>query len=286
MGNTAKTQNSNSMAFGYGVTTSAEKNCQIVVGSCNTIKKDAHFIVGVGTSPSNPKNGFRVGEDGKCYAAIASLAAGADFAEYFEWEDQNINDEDRRGKFVTLINNKIQLANFNSDYILGVISTNGAFIGNAASEEWKDKYITNIFNEIQYQEVEYPAEYHIEKIEKIDEETGEIIIEEQKIEISPARIEKEPIINPEYDPSKEYISREFRKEWAPVGLCGQAIVVDDGTCEVNGYCRPYVDGIASSFTIFDIDENIPDFMKEFYLTTKGFKVIERLDDTHIKIIIK
>ena len=107
---------------------------------------------------------------------------------------------------------------------------------------------------------------------------GEVIVKET--------IEKHPILNPDYNSEEEYIPRSERLEWDVVGLCGQVIVVDDGTCEVNGYCRPYVDGIASSFTINDIDEDIPNFMKEFYLTTKGFRVMERLDENHIKVLIK
>lgn len=262
---------------------------QTVIGFFNPETKDAGtetagsytnktslFIIGNGTGASNRSNAFRVLANGTVYSGLtpaqgssAFIAPGADFAEYFEWKDGNILEEDRRGLFVTLENDKIRLANLNDNYILGAVSTSTLIAGNAANENWQNKYLTDVFGHVLTEEIEIP--------ETIDEETGEII---------PSYIKTEKIINPNYNPDKNYISREFRKEWELIGLCGQVIVVDDGTCEVNGYCRPYVDGIASSFTIDDIDENIPDFMKEFYLTTKGFRVMERLDENHIKVLIK
>lgn len=75
------------------------------------------------------------------------------------------------------------------------------------------------------------------------------------------------IQNPEYDPEKEYIGREYRKEWTVVGMMGKIVAVDDGTCEVNGYCYPKENGIATK-------------------SVKGYRVMKRLDDTHIQILLK
>lgn len=35
------------------------------------------------------------------------------------------------------------------------------------------------------------------------------------------------------------------KEWSPIGMLGKLVVRDDGTCQINGYCKPNQDGIAT-----------------------------------------
>ena len=65
----------------------------------------------------------------------------------------------------------------------------------------------------------------------------------------------------------EYVPRGARKEYSKVGLLGQLVVQDDGTCEVNGYCTASVNGVATK-------------------SDSGYRVIKRIDETHIKIILK
>ena len=55
---------------------------------------------------------------------------------------------------------------------------------------------------------------------------------------------KTPVLNPDYDPTVEYISRIDRPEWEHVGLLGKVVMRDDGSCEVGGYAFPNADGIA------------------------------------------
>lgn len=214
------------------------------VSSTNTL-----FMVGNGTSTAR-SNAFRITADGKCRGTASFIGSGADFAEYLEWLDGNPNNEDRRGRFVTLVGDKIRIANSDDDYILGVVSGTGSFIGNSSSEEWQGKYLKDVFGEPLTQKVEVP--------EKTDEKTGEVI---------PAHTVTQFVLNPDYDPSKEYISREFRKEWSPVGFHGQVIVVDDGSCEADGYCKSGNNGIATA-------------------SNNGYRVMSRIDDTHIKVLIK
>lgn len=166
-------------------------------------------------------------------------SSGADYAEYFEWQDGNINNEDRRGKFVTLDNDKLVLANPDDVYIVGVVSTTPSIVGDAFESEWKNKYKKDIF--------------------------GKILLDENK----------NPIISEEYDPEKTYVSRAQRPEYVPVGMYGKLILIDDGTCEVNGYCGVGQNGIGIKC----------DDMEKVYRGL-AFRVIERLDDTHIRIIIK
>lgn len=206
------------------------------------------FSIGNGTSTS-PNEAFAVNNNGTATLGGKAVSKGSDFAEYFEWIDGNLDNEDRRGKIVALDGDKIKLANVGDD-ILGVITSTGAFIGNSASLQWKDKYLTDIFGERLLQDVEIP--------EQVDEATGEI---------TPAYTIKQWILNPEYDPTKEYVGREDRPEWAPVGMLGQVIVVDDGSCVVNGYCSPSTGGIGTA-------------------SNNGYRVLKRIDDTHIKVLVR
>lgn len=48
---------------------------------------------------------------------------------------------------------------------------------------------------------------------------------------------------------------------------GKCIVLDDGTCMVNGYCMPTTGGVATK-------------------ATTGYRVIERVNNHHIRVIIK
>ena len=74
-------------------------------------------------------------------------------------------------------------------------------------------------------------------------------------------------INPEWDSSQEYIPREERPEWSIVGMMGKLTVRDDGTCQVNGYCKSDNDGIATS------SEN-------------GYRVMKRVSENIIQILVK
>lgn len=253
---------SGSYSHAAGYYTTAD-NYQYVVGKYNsprtaptvegqdTTYEDGIFIVGNGTAhdESSRSNALRVSSGGRCYSG-RFVAGTADFAELFEWSDGNPKGEDRRGLFVALDGEKIKLADVDDDYF-GVVSGTPAFIGNSASEEWHDKYLTDVFGTRLSQEVEIP--------EKIDSETGEILV--------PSHTVTQFIINPKYNPNETYVMRENRKEWDTVGLCGQVVVVDDGTCIAGGYCKPSHDGIG---TIAD----------------NGYRVMKRIDETHIKVLVK
>lgn len=215
----------------------------------DTTNGDAIFIVGCGTS-SSEKTAFRVSSGGKCYGNGVFGTSGADFAEFFEWIDGNPNNEDRRGLFVTLDGDKIRIANAGDDYI-GVISGNEAFVGNTASEEWQGKYLSDVFGTKLSQTIEIPAE--------INEETGEVIKE--------AFTTTQYVLNPDYDPNEEYVMRENRKEWGTVGMLGQVVVIDDGTCVVGGRVEPSINGIGTA-------------------SDKGYRVMKRIDENHIKVLVK
>ena len=197
-----------------------------------------HFIVGNGTEDTsgnvNRSNAFAVGTDGTTYCNKSSTS-GADYAEFFEWLDGNPNNEDRIGYFVTLTNDKIQLATADSD-VIGVISGNPGVIGDSYDSEWAEKYIKDIYGRIQYEE--YIS---------VDNE-----------------IHYRPILNPNYDSTKTYVSRKDRPEWDIVGFLGKLVVIDDGTCIAGAKCSCNSNGIA---TLGD-----------------KYRVLKRLDDNHIQIL--
>ena len=75
----------------------------------------------------------------------------------------------------------------------------------------------------------------------VDEETNKPITEKKSLGFF-----KQPKLNPEYDPSKEYVNRSDRQEWDAVGMLGKLYVRDNGTCEVNGYATVGEDGVATA----------------------------------------
>ena len=197
----------------------------------NYAKKKIVMLVGNGSS-SAKSNSYRLNNDGTASGGTYS-SNGADYAEYFEWYDDNINNEDRRGLFVTLNGDKIKLASKDDTYILGIISCNPTVIGDSADLYWKDQYKRDIYGSCIHSEDTYN---HL-------------------------------VLNPDYDPNKEYIPRSDRKEWDPVGLTGKLICIDDGTCEVNGYCYPSTNGIGTK-------------------SDHGYRVMKRIDDTHIQVLVR
>lgn len=69
----------------------------------------------------------------------------------------------------------------------------------------------------------------------------------------------QPIISKEYNPELEYIPREKRKEFAPVGMLGKIIVLHDGTAKEGGKVLSNDEGIATDSPIgFDVMKVISD----------------------------
>lgn len=135
--------------------------------------------------------------DGVCFADGSWNGGGADYAEYFEWEDGNPNNEDRRGMSVVLVGDKIRVA-LEGEEPVGVISGNPSVIGDAAWNKWAGKHLKDDF-----------GSYIWEEYEEYDEEKDEMVTSHRRI------------LNPDYDPEEEYIPRERRPEWSAVGLLGK-----------------------------------------------------------------
>lgn len=225
------------------------KTATATAGCSTGTSTGSAFVIGNGTA-GTASNAFRVTYAGKPYATSSMSTSGADYAEFFEWQDMNPNDEDRRGYFVTLDGDKIKIAK-PDDYILGIISGLPAVIGNG-DEDWRGRYILDEFGAFIVEEFEYEEDY-------FDEETGET-----KTITKTGTKYKE---NPNYDPTLPYVQREDRPEWDTVGMMGVISVRDDGTCEVNGYCKVSDGGIATA-------------------SESGYRVIKRVNENVVKVVFR
>lgn len=229
----------------YNNTTTAKSGSSSGSGSTG----ETAFVIGNGTSTS-ASNALRVEYSGQIYATSSIKSSGRDYAEYFEWQDLNPNSEDRRGYFVTLDGDKIKIAEPN-DYILGIVSGQPSVVGNG-DEDWRGRYILDEFGAFIREEFEYEEEVW-------DKETNE------KHTVTKTGIKYKE--NPEYDSTLDYIQREDRPEWDAVGMMGVLSVRDDGTCEVNGYCKVAEGGMATS-------------------SETGYRVIKRINDNIVEVIFR
>lgn len=193
------------------------------------------FVIGNGTSSTNRSNAFRVTYTGSTYGLSAFNASGADFAEFHEWEDGNLSNEDRIGYFVTNAGKQIKKATKN-DFVLGIISGNPCLVGNS-DEDWQGRYLKDEFGRFVYEDVEEEIMQKNEIGETILVKTGNII--------KNGRLK----LNNEYDDSLEYKERKDRQEWDYVCKRGMIAVRDDGSCEVGKWCKCNDDSVA---TITDI----------------------------------
>lgn len=227
-----------SHAEGWG--TVAAGQAQTAMGKFNIKDTKNRLIIGIGTSDTARKNGMTVDQSGNGWFAGTVTSTGADYAEYFEWLDGNPDAEDRIGMVVALDGEKIRPASSDDD-ILGIISGTAMVLGDNAAYEWKDKYLTDDYGRIIYDDaVEEFVEY-TDYVDPTDPSTWVAAKESAGFGVYPK-------LNPGYDPEQEYVGRESRKEWDAVGLLGKLHVNDDGSCVVNGYAKVGSDGILTHST--------------------------------------
>ncbi|MCL2837739.1 MAG: hypothetical protein FWE04_01545 [Oscillospiraceae bacterium] len=283
-----------------GQRTIARHQNAFIVGRFGVSPEAHSFSVANGTHEGNPSLAFSVRPNGNAQLmGTLSQNTAADYAEMFEWLDGNLQNEDRVGRFVTLEGNKIRPATSKDDYILGVISGMPSVLGDSGCLHWVHKYLRDDFGRIITHDVEISEEreYFDEEdvilqpelwpVERISEFAFEEVIPTRSSEnvdvkalerrpkerarkykvIREACVERQLKLNPEWDSSMDYIPREERPEWAPVGMLGQLWVISDGTCEVNGFCMPGTDGIATSSK------------------TGGYRVVQK-NDKLVKIIFR
>lgn len=221
------------------------------------------FAIGNGNI-TNRSNAFTVDWSGNGDFAGTVASNGSDYAEYFEWKDGNPDNEDRVGYLVTLDEDKLVLADADDD-IIGIVAATPTVLGDTAHMFWHGKYLRDDFGRIIKGEVEHTGER-----QKIDPETGEPMYDEDGNPIMEEYTYTvvEPLINPEYDPDKQYKNRHARPEWTVVGLLGKLYVRDDGTAVVNGYVTAN-NGIATKSA-----------------EKTNLRVLERVNDHIIRVLVK
>ena len=237
-------------------------NAAMTSGGDNSNTTGTAFVIGNGTSPTALANAFSVQYDGIVKAkSTITASTTADYAEFFEWLDENPDEEDRVGYFVTLDGDKIRIATNEDDYILGVVSGEPFVLGNGDCDTWNGMFLRDEFRRTIYE----PAPKMVEILDRDGNPTGEF--EEVEGEFEGTR----PKLNPEYDHTQLYISRFDRKEWAPVGMLGVLAVRHDGTAQINGYVTVNADGIATA-----CDKN----------AENSYRVIKSNSDAVVEIIFR
>ena len=240
-----------------GYYTIADAAYHHIEGKYNLQDGDAMYqhIAGNGTS-SNRSNSHTLDWQGNAVFAGTVSNSGADYAEYFEWLDENDNVDDRVGYIVTLEGNKIKFANSEDD-VLGIVSGTATVLGDNAEWEWQGKYLKDEFGRKIIDWVEHKSTTTIYN----DDGTSK----EKEISLG---FFPEPRINPAYNENEEYVNRYWRPEWDAVGLMGKLFVRDNGSCQVGGYVKPD-NGIA-----------IPSEEKT------NMRVLKRVNDNVIQVLLK
>ncbi len=152
----------------------------------------------------------------------------ADYAEYFEWEDGNPEDEDRRGYSVVLSSEgKMRIANqddTDGDF-LGIVSVEAAVVGDSSWAAWTGKYQRGKFGE---KVKEKYTMYGWGKKENPEDQWEQWHSVESAalngIEIpddAVAEVKERMILSENYDPDREYIPRKDRVEWQAIGMLGK-----------------------------------------------------------------
>jgi len=254
----SKTTASGHFSHAGGANTTAEYNSCTAIGRYN-VEYDPvnnkntlgyYFVIGKGTSNTARANALRITATA-AYGVSSWNASGADYAELFEWLDGNPDTADRAGRFVTLEGEKIRLAGPDDGYILGVVSGNPSVVGDVHDDQWQGMYLYDIFGRPLWEDVEVP--------EELDQD-GTVLV--------PALVEHRQRLNPAYNGTQKYVPRTQRPEWDAVGLLGKLVAVDDGTCLVNGWANVGDGGIAVHSA-----------------RRTRYRVMARLDETHIRILI-
>lgn len=240
---------SNITVFGTGASCSASaENGSCALGANPTLNSPTTAIAFGMSSPIVDHNGMKLTTTGdlNVYGAV-NANQGADYAEYEEWKDGNTDNEDRRGRFVMETGEFIRLADSNDDVedVLGIVSAVPTICGDAHGMNWKGRFEKDVFGATIRQKQEFA------------DKEGNV------------KTQSAEVISPEYKADIIYVPRSDRKEFSPIAYMGKVVVVDDGSCVVDGYCKPSDNGIAT-------------LSKE----RTRFRVRKRIDDTHVLVRIR
>lgn len=244
-----RTQAHGSFSHAQGVATSDGGYHGVnIMGRYGTADRDFSWFLANGFLGS-PGLCAKILDNGNAYIDVAWNGGGADYAELFETESGQPIEP---GYFVTIAgaSDKIRTAQSYDEYVLGVVSRAPGFVAGGGELHWKNKYKTDEWGGIVYEDVSVADEM---------DDKGKVIV--------PAHMETRPVLNPGYDASRAYVPREHRPEWVKVGMLGRLLVRDDGSLTAGGYCRPGMNGIATA-------------------AHTGYRVLKRTGHNQVMILFK
>lgn len=179
----------------------------------------------------------------------ADIGAASDYAEFFEWEDGNPSNEDRRGLSVVIAaDGKIREATASdaTSDIIGIVSANPAVVGDSAYLNWQGRHLKDEFGSWVTVDEEFlvwnkQGTYINEEGEKVPnlqpdvtdpqcQPEYQVLVSEiaQHPEIPQYAIDndlritrKSRVTNPDFDPNINYTPRVDRPEWDAIGLMGK-----------------------------------------------------------------
>lgn len=186
------------------------------------------------------------------------------YTEMYEW--QNVPDElkQKAGLFVQFSKSEPEkIEKYRGGELCGVTTACFSSISDNPIE-WSGKYISNFVGEFER------VKKYIAVGNKVYDQAEELNI----VRTFPYKIYQKQLSD-DYDKSKQYVQRINRIEWQLVTILGKAIVQDDGTCEVGGYCAPY-DG--DDYTKAGIGTKANE--------DEGFYVMKRVSPNSVLILYK
>ncbi len=191
------------------------------IDAVRTASNTYSFLYARSSVGSAPDVEFNLSGNGTGYCDGSWTGGGADYAEYFEWEDGNPAVEDRRGLSVILIGNKIRPAAPDDppSQIIGIVSATPSMVGDAAWNVWAGKYQRDAYGAIITEPVELVrwVSDGITHLYPADATPAGVTVPADAARI----VEKRRVLNPDFDPNRLYQPREERPEWSAVGLLGK-----------------------------------------------------------------
>ena len=160
--------------------------------------------------------------DGNCYNDGVWSTTAADYAEMFEWEDGNPDEEDRVGYSVILVGNKIRKATAedNPALIIGIVSAEPAVLGDNDLKKWsgwaqRDDWGRQI-------KVARPSVKWFDKSGMEHRYLADKIPEDLEVPEDAIFYDRfETAFADDWDREATYVSRQERQEWDAIGLMGK-----------------------------------------------------------------
>lgn len=250
-----------------------------------TATQGPNFLMGHGTVPSISQPGIGIAayitvpggpkSTGKITADVVTTPF-ADYGEYFEWSDGNVDKEDRRGYFVTFDDSDLIKKAATGLHILGVVTETSGVIGNAADLAWADSIVRDKFNQpvTVYDRLFDLRQFVGEEYRQNDEQTIVTMLKNDGKAWGdfndPDRVRPKVLLtNPNYNADLKYVPRSERAEWTCVGLLGRVVVLEQtpGSASVGSYVTSGPSGKA-------------------VVSNSGYRVIKRISHETVMIYFK